>query len=73
MADILEDPHLQASGFFRRREHPSEGGVIEMTPPIRYERYLPDMPRPAPRTDEHGEEIHRELSDGRPDNYGATD
>ncbi len=72
MADILEDAHLQASGFFRRREHPTEGGVIEMTPPIRYERYTPDMPRPAPRTGEHSKEIHSELDEAHPINSGAT-
>ncbi len=34
--DMLEDPHLKATGFFRHRVHPTEGGFYEMQPPIRY-------------------------------------
>lgn len=61
LADILDDPHLKAAGFFTRREHPSEGGFMQMRPPIRYEAYAPTDTRPAPRIGEHSDEIRAEL------------
>ena len=33
---MLSDPHFAATGFFKRRDHPTEGGYREMQPPIRY-------------------------------------
>jgi crotonobetainyl-CoA:carnitine CoA-transferase CaiB-like acyl-CoA transferase len=27
IADIMDDPHLAATGFFSRQEHPSEGAI----------------------------------------------
>jgi crotonobetainyl-CoA:carnitine CoA-transferase CaiB-like acyl-CoA transferase len=36
LATIFEEPHLKATGFFRSREHPSEGKYWEMAPPIRF-------------------------------------
>jgi crotonobetainyl-CoA:carnitine CoA-transferase CaiB-like acyl-CoA transferase len=36
LADMMEDPHLQNVGFFKRREHPSEGAYYEMQPPVRF-------------------------------------
>nr|WP_321440706.1 CoA transferase [uncultured Hyphomonas sp.] len=59
---ILDDPHLQATGFFRRREHPSEGTVIETASPIRFERYQPGPSEPAPHTGEHGDTIRESLA-----------
>ncbi|MBU6374184.1 MAG: CoA transferase [Alphaproteobacteria bacterium] len=61
IADIMDDPHLQATGFFARRTHPSEGGVVQMRPPVRYEAYPARDPSPAPRIGEHGDEIRAEL------------
>ncbi|MGE4323718.1 MAG: CaiB/BaiF CoA transferase family protein [Sphingobium sp.] len=53
LADIVNDPHLAQSGFFARREHPSEGPYLEMRPPVRFGA-APDLPRrPAPRLGEH--------------------
>jgi crotonobetainyl-CoA:carnitine CoA-transferase CaiB-like acyl-CoA transferase len=60
--DIFEDPHLKATDFFKRREHPSEGGYFEMQPPVRFGARPEADIRPAPRLDEHGEEIRRELA-----------
>src|SRR3546814_6062196 len=34
--DIRNDPHLAATGFFRRREHPDVGGFFEVQPPVKY-------------------------------------
>lgn len=36
LADIFEDTHLAATGFFRHRQHPTEGGFWEMRPPVRF-------------------------------------
>ena len=52
--DVLNDEHLQAVGFYRTRQHPSEGGYIDMAPPVLFS----DAPMPPasfpPRVDEHG-------------------
>ena len=36
MADIMDDPHLHATGFFERRSHPSEGDWFAMKPPVKF-------------------------------------
>jgi crotonobetainyl-CoA:carnitine CoA-transferase CaiB-like acyl-CoA transferase len=61
MADVLDDPHLQAVGFFQRREHPSEGAFHQMTHPVKYSAV--DLPEPsfAPLIGEHNEDVRREL------------
>lgn len=38
LEDVQDDPHLSETGFFARREHPTEGGYIDMAHPIRYEK-----------------------------------
>ncbi len=61
LEDILTDAHLQATNFFQKKEHPSEGSYIEMQPPIRF-KGSPSKPiRPAPTLGEHTEEVLEEL------------
>nr|WP_206065830.1 CoA transferase [Novosphingobium sp. ERW19] len=36
LADVMDDPHLQETGFFRRREHPVEGAYFEQAAPVRF-------------------------------------
>lgn len=36
IADIRADPHLVETGFFQHREHPSEGGYLDMKHPVRF-------------------------------------
>jgi len=62
VADIFEDPHLKATGFFKRREHPTEGGYIEMQPPVRFSARPDADIRPAPLLDQHGSEIREEIA-----------
>jgi len=62
IADIFDDPHLKQTGFFKHREHPSEGGYFEMQPPVRFSARRNADIRPAPRIDEHGEDIRAELA-----------
>jgi crotonobetainyl-CoA:carnitine CoA-transferase CaiB-like acyl-CoA transferase len=59
--DVFNEPHLQATGFFQTREHPSEGPVRVMRPPVRYSA---DPGRPigvAPTLGQHNEAIKQEL------------
>lgn len=53
IGEIREDPHLVATGFFTRREHPSEGAYLEMKQPVEFGRW-PARPRGLPpRLGEH--------------------
>lgn len=62
MDDILRDPHLNATGFFQKTEHPSEGAYFQIRAPIRFEKW-PSGERPhAPQLGEHSEEIKQELT-----------
>jgi len=58
---ILEDPHLQATGFFRTVEHPSEGAIRTMAVSSKFFRTPADPVRPAPRQGEHTAEVLREA------------
>ena len=61
IGDVLDDPHLNAGGFFHRREHPTEGGYIEVRQPVRFAGIdYPDA-RHAPAIGQHTDEINREL------------
>lgn len=60
--DLLHDPHLVARGFFPETRHPSEGDIRSIGIPVRFSRTPGEIRRPAPRLDEHGEEIRRELA-----------
>jgi len=59
--EVLEDPHLQAIGFFGESEHPSEGAVRTIGIPVTFSRTPGSVRRLAPRLGEHGEEVRREL------------
>jgi crotonobetainyl-CoA:carnitine CoA-transferase CaiB-like acyl-CoA transferase len=57
MSDMLEDPHLQSVGFFKRREHPSEGAYYEVQPPVRFSDAPALELAMPPRLGEHTEEL----------------
>jgi crotonobetainyl-CoA:carnitine CoA-transferase CaiB-like acyl-CoA transferase len=59
--DLLNDEHLQQTGFFKRCQHPSEGDIRQLGIPVRFSRTPGTIRRLAPRLDEHHEEILREL------------
>jgi crotonobetainyl-CoA:carnitine CoA-transferase CaiB-like acyl-CoA transferase len=59
--DLLVDPHLQATGFWQRIEHPTEGTMRTAAPPLGFSASPPGVPRPAPRLGEHNAEILAEL------------
>lgn len=64
LADITADPHLEAVGFFRRREHPTEGGYLDMAPPVRFGVEVGEA-RHAPTVGQDSDDIRRELAEGR--------
>jgi crotonobetainyl-CoA:carnitine CoA-transferase CaiB-like acyl-CoA transferase len=61
IGEVLDDPHLNASGFFKKREHPTEGGYIEVRQPVRFSGVeYPDAAH-APAIGQHTDELNREL------------
>ncbi|CAB3773330.1 carnitine dehydratase [Burkholderia sp. MSh2] len=61
ISSVLTDPHLNATGLFRQRVHPTEGGYIEVRPPVRFAGFdYPDL-CDAPAPGQHTDELNREL------------
>jgi crotonobetainyl-CoA:carnitine CoA-transferase CaiB-like acyl-CoA transferase len=61
LADIVADPHLAATGFFRSVEHPTEGRIRSMAVPSEWSESAPRYRRHAPRLGEHTREVLREA------------
>jgi crotonobetainyl-CoA:carnitine CoA-transferase CaiB-like acyl-CoA transferase len=57
LADVFANPHLQATGFFQLAEHPSEGMIRQMRPPVRYSADPNRTIGFAPRLGEHTDDI----------------
>lgn len=62
--DLFEDPHLKAVGFFRSKEHPTEGGYIEVKPPVAFSARPDPEIGPAPLIGEHSDAVLDELRRG---------
>jgi len=58
---LMEDPHLNAVGFFEHQVHPSEGPIRAMRAPARFSRTQPHQRSFAPRLGENSEEVLREA------------
>lgn len=54
---VMDDPHLAATGFFARSQHPSQGSVVDMKHPVRFSAAAAGPRRPAPRFGEHNAEV----------------
>ena len=61
LADIVEDPHLAAIGYFRSIEHPTEGRIRTTAVPSEWSESAPEYRRHAPRLGEHTREVLREA------------
>jgi len=61
LADIVNDPHLAAIGYFRSTEHPTEGHIRTMAVPSEWSESAPEYRRHAPRLGEHTREVLREA------------
>lgn len=57
LESLLEDPHLNAVGFFQRLEHPTEGTLVTLRPPSRWSRTPAEVRLPPPRLGEHSAEL----------------
>jgi crotonobetainyl-CoA:carnitine CoA-transferase CaiB-like acyl-CoA transferase len=61
IGDVIDDPQLNASGLFRKREHPTEGAYIEVRPPIRFAGIEYPESRHASAIGQDTDEVNREL------------
>ncbi len=61
LADIVNDPHLAAIGYFRSIEHPTEGRIRSMAIPSEWSESAPEYRRHAPRLGEHTREVLRQA------------
>lgn len=57
IGEVRRDPHLDAIGFFRAYEHPSEGGMEVPDTAYRFDRESLPVRRHAPALGEHSREI----------------
>lgn len=58
---VLSDPHLQATGYIRSMEHPTEGAIRMLDVPSSWSESQPEITRLAPRLGEHTVEVLREC------------
>ncbi len=74
LEDLLEDPHLAATGFWRVFEHPTEGTIRLPDIPTRFSASPGSIRRLPPRLGEHSAELLREygLSDAEIDDMMKT-
>jgi crotonobetainyl-CoA:carnitine CoA-transferase CaiB-like acyl-CoA transferase len=61
LEQVMDDPHLNAIGFFRKMPHPTEGEVVMTDVPLRFSETPASIDRLPPRLGEHGREILHEI------------
>lgn len=54
---LLEDPHMQATGFLAEVEHPTEGTIRQIGIPSRWSNDQPEITRQTPRLGEQSVDI----------------
>ncbi|WP_454688399.1 CaiB/BaiF CoA transferase family protein [Achromobacter aloeverae] len=64
MESLIEDPHLNAVGFFQEVDHPSEGRVRQMAVGSTWSRTQPAFRSHAPRFGQHSDQVLREAGYG---------
>lgn len=63
LTSIQSDPHLDAVGFFRTVEHPTEGPMIEMVSLGKWSDSVPQSPTPAPVLGQHTGELLARIAE----------
>jgi len=61
LEDLFSDPHLAAGDLFAVMDHPSEGPIQVVNPPVRFSRSPSAITRHAPLIGEHSREVLREA------------
>jgi crotonobetainyl-CoA:carnitine CoA-transferase CaiB-like acyl-CoA transferase len=61
IADLLEDPYLAEGGFFHEAEHPTEGRLKMLSPPVAFSASPAAIRQLPPKLGEHTEEVLREA------------
>jgi len=64
-SDIMQDPHLQATNFFEKRTHPTEGTYHAMRPPVHFSAAPDRSVRDAPLLGEHTDQLRAALLGGK--------
>ena len=59
--ELMDDPQLASSGFFKHASHPSEGEIIYTDLPVRFSEIPATPERLQPRLGEHSVEVLREA------------
>jgi crotonobetainyl-CoA:carnitine CoA-transferase CaiB-like acyl-CoA transferase len=59
--EVMSDPQLAATGFFKRATHPSEGEILYTDLPVRFGGASVTSARLQPRLGEHSVEVLREA------------
>jgi crotonobetainyl-CoA:carnitine CoA-transferase CaiB-like acyl-CoA transferase len=59
--EVLDDPHLAAVDFFKRINHPTEGGIVMPDTPLQFSGSPAAIRRLPPKFGEHGHEVLREF------------
>ncbi|BBK32566.1 crotonobetainyl-CoA:carnitine CoA-transferase CaiB-like acyl-CoA transferase [Stella humosa] len=58
---VLDCPHLAATGFYETHHHDSEGDIVLLGHPVRYERTPAEISRLPPRLGQHTVEVLAEA------------
>ena len=61
LEDLLDDPHLQATGFWEMLDHPTEGAMRLPSVPLAMSESPPSIRRLPPRLGEHTAEVLEEF------------
>jgi crotonobetainyl-CoA:carnitine CoA-transferase CaiB-like acyl-CoA transferase len=59
--ELITDPHLEATGLFAMVDHPTEGRIRLINPPVRSSERIARMSRLPPTLGQHSVEILREI------------
>jgi crotonobetainyl-CoA:carnitine CoA-transferase CaiB-like acyl-CoA transferase len=74
LGEVMSDPQLAASGFFKRATHPTEGEILYTDLPVRFSDTTAGSDRLQPRLGQHSFEVLREagLSDSEIETLAGT-